>query len=77
MSPTLGDEQIRARIRCQEIMRAREEFCRLFFDPGVPPDSTPGLRRYFFGFAWAAGALHHRRQSGDHQVERREFSENR
>ena len=51
--------------RCQEIMRAREEFCRLFFDPDVPPDSARGLSRYFFGFAWAARALHYRRQSGD------------
>ena len=46
-------------------MRAREEFCRLFFDPDVPPDSARGLSRYFFGFAWAARALHYRRQSGD------------
>ena len=30
-------------------MRAREEFCRLFFDPA--PDSARGLSRYFFGFA--------------------------
>ncbi len=48
--------------RCQEILRAREEFCRLFFDPAVPEDSAEGLRRYFFQFAWAARALHHRRQ---------------
>ena len=50
--------------RCQEILRAREEVCRLFFDPDVPPDSARGLSRYFFGFAWAARALHHRRRSG-------------
>ena len=50
--------------RAQEILRAREEFCRLFFDPEAPPDSSRGLRRYFLGFAWAARALHHRRQSG-------------
>ena len=49
--------------RQQEILRAREEFCRLFFDREVPPDSARGLRRYFFGFAWAARALHYRRQS--------------
>ena len=65
---TAGDPRWRGH-RCQEILRAREEFCRLFFDPEVPPDSAPGLRRYFFGFAWAARALHHRRQSGDPQVE--------
>ena len=55
--------------RCQEILRVREEFCRLFFDPHVPPDSARGLRRYFFGFAWAARALHHRRQAVESQVE--------
>ncbi len=50
--------------RCQEVLRAREEFCRLFFDPEVPPESADGLRRYFFGFARAARMLHYRRQSG-------------
>ena len=50
--------------RCQEILRAREEFCRLFFDPDVPPGSSRGLSRYFLGFAWAARAMHYRRQSG-------------
>ncbi|MYN65282.1 MAG: hypothetical protein F4X11_09680 [Acidobacteria bacterium] len=49
--------------RCQEILRAREEFCRLFFDPDVRPDSASGLSRYFLGFAWAARAMHHRRES--------------
>ena len=48
--------------RCQEILR--EEFCRLFFDPDVPPGSSRGLSRYFLGFAWAARAIHYRRQSG-------------
>lgn len=50
--------------RCQEVLRAREEFCRLFLDPDVPTGSARGLRRYFFGFAWAARVLHERRQSG-------------
>ena len=49
--------------RCQEVLRAREEFCRLFFDPDVPPESARGLRRYFFGFARAARRLRQRRQS--------------
>lgn len=48
--------------RCQEILRAREEFCRLFFDPDVPAESAAGLRRYFFGFAYAARMLHYRRR---------------
>ena len=50
--------------RCREVLRAREEFCRLFFDPEVPPGSADGLRRYFFGFAYAARMRHYRRQSG-------------
>jgi hypothetical protein len=40
--------------RRREILRAREEFCRLFFDPTVPGDSAAGLRRYFLAFAVAA-----------------------
>jgi hypothetical protein len=40
--------------RCREILRAREEFCRLFFDEAVAPDSAAGLRRYFLMFAVAA-----------------------
>ena len=51
--------------RCQEILRAREEFCRLFFDPDVPSESAEGLRKYFYGFAHAARMLHYRRQAGE------------
>ncbi len=40
--------------RRREILRAREEFCRLFFDDEVSPDSANGLRRYFLHFADAA-----------------------
>lgn len=40
--------------RLREILRAREEFCRLFFDPSVAGDSAAGLRRYFLAFAIAA-----------------------
>ena len=61
---TAGDPRWRGH-RCQEVLRAREEFCRLFYDPDVPPESARGLRRYFFGFAWAARVRHDRRQSGD------------
>lgn len=42
--------------RRREILRAREEFCRLFFDAEVSPDSARGLRRYFLAFAVAARA---------------------
>ena len=59
---TAADRRWRGQ-RCQEILRAREEFCRLFFDPEVTPHSAGGLRRYFFGFAWAARKLHERRRS--------------
>jgi hypothetical protein len=40
--------------RRREILRAREEFCRIFLDPDVPADSAAGLRRYFLAFAMAA-----------------------
>jgi hypothetical protein len=40
--------------RRREILRAREEFCRLFHDRDVSPASAEGLRRYFLGFAVAA-----------------------
>jgi hypothetical protein len=40
----------------REILRAREEFCRLFFDEKVPSNSARGLRRYFLAFATAARA---------------------
>lgn len=40
--------------RLREILRAREEFCRLFFDEAVSLDSAVGLRRYFLAFAIAA-----------------------
>jgi hypothetical protein len=40
--------------RLREILRAREEFCRLFFDETVPAESADGLRRYFLAFAVAA-----------------------
>lgn len=40
--------------RRREILRAREEFCRLFFDADVAPQSAAGLQRYFLHFAVAA-----------------------
>src|SRR5918912_257679 len=40
--------------RRREILRAREEFCRLFFDASVSNDSASGLQRYFLAFAVAA-----------------------
>ena len=40
--------------RRREILRAREEFCRLFFDDSVPPGSADGMQRYFLAFATAA-----------------------
>lgn len=40
--------------RRREILRAREEFCRLFFDSEVSPRSGAGLQRYFLAFALAA-----------------------
>jgi len=40
--------------RRREVLRAREEFCRIFFDENVPPRSASGLRAYFLQFAVAA-----------------------
>ena len=40
--------------RRREILRAREEFCRRFFDPQVGDESAAGLRTYFLQFAVAA-----------------------
>ena len=50
---TAADERWRGPRR-REILRAREEFCRLFFDEDVAPDSARGLRAYFLAFAVAA-----------------------
>jgi hypothetical protein len=50
---TAADERWRGHRR-REILRSREEFCRLFFDEGVSPGSAAGLRRYFLAFAVAA-----------------------
>ena len=50
---TAGDDRWRGPRR-REVLRAREEFCRLFFDEDAPPGSAEGLRRYFLRFAVAA-----------------------
>jgi len=50
---TATDERWRGPRR-REILRAREEFCRLLFDPAASAESAPGLRRYFLAFAVAA-----------------------
>jgi len=50
---TAADDRWRGSRR-REILRAREEFCRLFFDDQVPADSARGLRSYFLRFAVAA-----------------------
>jgi hypothetical protein len=50
---TAADDRWRGPRR-REILRAREEFCRLFHDPSVHAGSAQGLRRYFLAFAVAA-----------------------
>lgn len=40
--------------RRREILRAREEFCRLFFSATPPEDSASGLQQYFLYAAVAA-----------------------
>jgi hypothetical protein len=50
---TVADERWRGP-RLREILRAREEFCRLFFADGAATGSAQSLRRYFLQFALAA-----------------------
>lgn len=38
----------------REVLRAREQFCRVFFDPEAEPDLAQYLSRYFLQFAVAA-----------------------
>lgn len=45
-----GDHRWRGPRR-REILRAREEFCRLFFDHESPPDAVRTLAAYFLQFA--------------------------
>src|SRR5438477_8611243 len=45
--------------RRREILRSREEFCRLFFEDPPPAGGVPTLRDYFLRFAVLA-----RRRSG-------------
>jgi hypothetical protein len=40
--------------RRREVLRAREEFCRLFFDAPADPASVASLQRYFLYYAIAA-----------------------
>jgi hypothetical protein len=40
--------------RRREVLRAREEFCRLFFADDTPAESEAGLLRYFLAFGVAA-----------------------
>lgn len=53
---TAADERWRGPRR-REILRAREEFCRLFFGDDAPAGSAHSLRKYFLYFAVAARQL--------------------
>ena len=57
--------------RRREILRAREEFCRLFFDASPAPQSAPGLQRYFLHFAFAANRERSRGRDGETEGGRR------
>ena len=52
--------------RRREILRAREEFCRLFFSATPPENSIPGLQRYFLYAAIAANRQRAAAIAGDH-----------
>jgi len=62
---TVGDGRWRG-LRLREILRSREEFCRLFFDPDVPAGAAGTLSAYFLQFAVLA-----RRAAVPNGVERR------
>lgn len=47
---TASDKRWRGH-RLREVLRAREEFVRLFFEAPHDPASAEGLRRYFLAFA--------------------------
>jgi hypothetical protein len=49
--------------RCREVLRAREQFCRVFFDETVEPGLSDYLRKYFLQFAVAARSARSRRVS--------------
>lgn len=59
---TAADDRWRGPRR-REVLRAREEFCRLFFDHDVPPDSARSLSRYFLQFATLARKARPRRKA--------------
>ncbi len=42
--------------RRREVLRAREQFCRVFYDDAVEPGLVEYLRKYFLQFAVAASA---------------------
>lgn len=50
---TARDDRWRGHRR-REILRAREEFCRLFFDEHVPTGAARTLQQYFLRFALLA-----------------------
>ena len=50
---TAADERRRGSAR-REVLRAREYFCRIFFDETLEPDAPAFLRKYFLQFAVAA-----------------------
>jgi S-adenosylmethionine:diacylglycerol 3-amino-3-carboxypropyl transferase len=50
---TAADPRCRGHRR-REILRAREESCRLFFDDEVPSDAVRTLQKYFLQFALLA-----------------------
>ncbi len=52
---TAGDDRWHGPRR-REILRAREEFCRLFYDDDSPPGSARSLSKYFLQFAVLARA---------------------
>lgn len=50
---TAADDRWRGSRR-REVLRAREQFCALFWGDDTPPGETASLSRYFYHFALAA-----------------------
>lgn len=50
---TAADDRWRGSAR-REVLRAREYFCRIFYDETVESDAAAFLRKYFLQFAVAA-----------------------
>lgn len=59
MDATVEDLLRQESCRVKEVLRARDQFCRLFFD-GTFEEDADALERYFMQYAVAAQNMRHR-----------------